>query len=43
MVERAEAIGADLTITSAPGTGTTIAVSVPHGRRDQGKAGTDAR
>jgi PAS domain S-box-containing protein len=43
MAERAEVIGADLAITSAPGTGTTVAVSLPHGRRDQGKAGPDAR
>jgi len=39
MTERAEAIGAELTITSAPGTGTTVAVSLPQDRRDQGKAG----
>jgi PAS domain S-box-containing protein len=38
MAERAETIGANLTITSAPGTGTTVAVSLPRDRRDQGKA-----
>lgn len=43
MAERAKIIGADLTITSAPGAGTTVAVSLPHGRRDQGKAGPDVR
>ncbi len=43
MAERAEVIGADLTITSAPGTGTTVTVSLPHGRRDHGKTATDAR
>jgi PAS domain S-box-containing protein len=39
MAERAETIGANLTITSAPGQGTTVAVSWPADRRDQGKAG----
>jgi signal transduction histidine kinase len=43
MAERAGAIGANLTITSAPGTGTTVTVSLPQARRDQGKAGPDAR
>jgi PAS domain S-box-containing protein len=38
MAERAETIGANLTITSAPGTGTMVAVSLPGDRRDQGKA-----
>jgi len=35
MAERAEGIGANLTITSAPGTGTTVTVSLPHDRRGQ--------
>jgi signal transduction histidine kinase len=43
MAERAEVIGADLTITSAPGTGTTVTVCLPYGRRDQGKTDPDAR
>jgi signal transduction histidine kinase len=43
MAERAGAIGADLTITSSPGTGTTVTVFLPQARRDQGKAGPDAR
>jgi PAS domain S-box-containing protein len=43
MAQRAEAIGADLTITSAPGAGTTVAVTLPGDRRDQGKAAPDAR
>lgn len=38
MAARAEGIGANLTITSAPGTGTTVAVSILHSRRDQSKA-----
>jgi len=38
MAARAEGIGANLTITSAPGTGTTVAVSIMHSRRDQRKA-----
>src|SRR5271170_912217 len=38
MAERAETIGANLTITSAPGTGTTVAVSWPGDQRDQEKA-----
>jgi signal transduction histidine kinase len=42
MAERAEIIGADLTITSAPGAGTTVAVSLPGDRRDQPKACPDA-
>jgi PAS domain S-box-containing protein len=43
MAERAEVIGAELTITSVPGTGTTVAVSLPHDRRDHGKADPGAR
>lgn len=43
MAERAALIGADLTITSAPGTGTTVAVSLPAGRPDQDKADQDDR
>jgi PAS domain S-box-containing protein len=42
MAERAAAVGADLTIASAPGTGTTVTVTLPHRRPDQGSAGTDA-
>jgi PAS domain S-box-containing protein len=37
MAERARAIGADLTITSGPGAGTTVAVSLPRDRREQRK------
>ena len=37
MAERAETIGAKLTITSAPGAGTTVTVSLSRGRRDQEK------
>jgi PAS domain S-box-containing protein len=40
MTERAEAIGADLTVTSAPGTGTMVAVSLPQDRQNQDKAGS---
>ncbi len=43
MAERAGVIGADLAITSAPGAGTTVTVSLPRHRRDQGKEGPDAR
>jgi PAS domain S-box-containing protein len=35
MAERAAVIGADLSLTSTPGTGTTAAVSLPQGRRDE--------
>jgi len=42
MAERAEVIRADLAITSAPGTGTTVTVSLPQARRDQGKVSPDA-
>ena len=43
MAERAGVIGADLTITSTQGAGTTVTVTLPHDQRDQGKAGPDAR
>ena len=43
MAERAGIIGADLTITSAPGAGTSVTVSLPQAGRDQGEAGQDAR
>ncbi len=43
MAERPEIIGADLTITSTPGKGTTVAVSLPRGRRDQEKEALGAR
>jgi PAS domain S-box-containing protein len=39
MVERAQTIGAELAVMSAPGEGTTVSVSLPEDRRDQGKAG----
>jgi signal transduction histidine kinase len=39
MAERAEAIGADLSVTSASGRGTTIMVSLPQARRGQGISG----
>jgi len=35
MTERAQAIGAELAITSAPGAGTTVTVSLPEGRCDR--------
>jgi PAS domain S-box-containing protein len=37
MAERAATIGADFALTSAPGNGTTVAVSLPDDRRDYGK------
>ena len=43
MAERAGIIGADLTITSTPGAGTTVTVSLPRGRRDREKGAPDAR
>ena len=43
MVERAETIGAELVVASAPGKGTTVMLSLAHDRRDQGKAAPDAR
>jgi signal transduction histidine kinase len=43
MAERARFIGADLTITSAPGAGTSVTISLPQAGRDQGEAGQDAR
>ena len=41
MAERAEAIGASLTVTSAPGTGATVAVSLPGGRGHRGNTALD--
>jgi PAS domain S-box-containing protein len=41
MAERAAAIGAHLTVTSAPGTGTTVSVSLPRGRRHGGNRAAD--
>jgi PAS domain S-box-containing protein len=38
MAERAETIGAQLTVTSAPGHGATVSVSLANDRRDEGKA-----
>jgi signal transduction histidine kinase len=43
MAERAGIIGADLTITSAPGAGTSVTVSLPQAGCDQWEAGQDAR
>jgi signal transduction histidine kinase len=43
MAGRAKIIGADLTITSTPGAGTTVTVFLPRGRRDQGKEALGAR
>jgi PAS domain S-box-containing protein len=43
MAERAAAIGAGLTIESAPGAGTTVALSLPYHRRDQERPAPDAR
>jgi signal transduction histidine kinase len=43
MAERAAIIAADLTITSTPGAGTTVTVSLPRGRRDREKGAPDAR
>jgi PAS domain S-box-containing protein len=42
MAERAEAIGAELDVTSATGNGTVVVLSLVHERRDQGKAALDA-
>ncbi len=39
MAQRAEAIGADLTITSAPGAGTVVTLAVPASARDPRMAG----
>jgi PAS domain S-box-containing protein len=35
MAERAEVIGAQLSLTSSPGRGTTVVVSLPHNRQDE--------
>jgi PAS domain S-box-containing protein len=43
MGQRAEAIGADLAITSTLGTGTTVALSLPHDLPSQAKAAPGAR
>jgi signal transduction histidine kinase len=43
MAERAAAIGADFTIDSAPGAGTTVALSLPYLRRDGESPVSDAR
>jgi signal transduction histidine kinase len=42
MAERAEAVGAELAISSAPGDGTTVLLSLAHDRRDQEEAAPDA-
>jgi signal transduction histidine kinase len=41
MAERAAAIGADLTIDSAPGAGTTVTLSLPYHQR--GRPASDGR
>jgi signal transduction histidine kinase len=43
MAERSAAIRAELAVCSAPGNGTTVAVSLPVDRRDQGKASSVER
>jgi nitrate/nitrite-specific signal transduction histidine kinase len=43
MAERAKIIGAGLTITSTPGTGATVTVSLPRGRAGQQKEALGAR
>ena len=43
MADRAEAIGAELAVSSAPGSWTTVVVSMPHDGWDHGKAAPDAR
>jgi PAS domain S-box-containing protein len=43
MAERAETIGAQLAVSSAPGKGTTVGVSLSHDRWSHGKAGADVR
>jgi PAS domain S-box-containing protein len=43
MAQRAERIGAKLAVTSAPGLGTTVAVSFPGDRRHQGKVAPSTR
>jgi PAS domain S-box-containing protein len=43
MAERAAAIGAGLTIDSAPGAGTAVTLSLPYHRRDQEGPASDAR
>jgi signal transduction histidine kinase len=42
MRERAQAIGAELKVHSAPGTGTTVRVSLPCGRPGPGRGQADA-
>ncbi len=42
MAERAATIGAELAVASTPGNGTTVVVSLPHDRRDQGRSSRDA-
>jgi len=41
MAERAQAIGAQFTVTSAPDDGTVVTVTLPHRRRDHPEEGTD--
>jgi PAS domain S-box-containing protein len=43
MAERAEAIGAELAVSSAPGTGTTVVISLAEDRPDPGTADPDVR
>jgi PAS domain S-box-containing protein len=42
MAERAEAIGAELAVSSRPGNGTAVVVSLAHDRRDQRRSARDA-
>jgi len=42
MAERATAIGAELAVSSAPGDGTIVVISVTRDQRDHGKAALDA-
>ena len=43
MAERAAAIDAEFSLTSAPGSGTTVSVSLPHCPAGQGEAGRSGR
>ena len=43
MTERAEAIGAGLTVTSTPTAGTTVAVTLPDAPGHRGNTAPDAR
>ena len=43
MAERAAAIGAEFSLATAPGSGTTVSVSLPHRPAGQGEAGRSGR